>query len=94
MNISFGDLFAEYEYNYSANYADGTTPNSVGTRAAEDFENLSCLTKKKHVLGFLGLESWVFFLAFDTHVEIISKKAHRKLNVLSRIRSFLKEVFL
>ena len=93
MNISFGDLFAEYEYNYSANYADGTTPNSVGTRAAEDFENLSCLTKKNMFLVFLVLKVECK-LKFDTHVEIISKKAHRKLNVLSRIRSFLKEVFL
>ena len=74
MNISFGDLFAEYEYNYSANYADGTTPNSVGTRAAEDFENLSCLTKKNMFLVFLVLKVECFSWSLILMLKLFLKK--------------------
>ena len=45
-NIFLFDLFLEDENNYSANYADDTTPYFVGSTTAEVLENLSCLTTK------------------------------------------------
>ena len=45
-NIFLCDLFLEDENNYFANYADDTTPYSVGSTTTEVLENLSGITKK------------------------------------------------
>ena len=45
-NIFLCDLFLEDENNYFANYADNTTPYSVGSATTEVLENLSGTTKK------------------------------------------------
>ena len=45
-NIFLCDLFLEDENNYFANYADDTTPYSVGSTKTEVLENLSGITKK------------------------------------------------
>ena len=45
-NIFLCDLFFEDENNYFANYADDTTPYSVGSTTTEVLENLSGITKK------------------------------------------------
>ena len=45
-NISLCDLFFEDEDNYFANYADDTTPYSVGSTTTEVLENLYGTTKK------------------------------------------------
>ena len=45
-NIFLCDLFREYENNCFANYADDTTPYSVGSTKTEILENLSGITKK------------------------------------------------
>ena len=45
-NIFSCDLFLEDENNYFANYADDTTPYSVGSTKTEVLENLSGITKK------------------------------------------------
>ena len=44
-NIFLRDLFLEYENNF-ANYADDTTPYSVGSKTTKVLENLSDITKK------------------------------------------------
>ena len=44
-NIFLCDLFLEYENNF-ANYADDTTPYSVGSKTTKVLENLSDITKK------------------------------------------------
>ena len=46
LNIFLCDLFFEDENNYFANYADDTTPYSVGSTTTEVLENLSGITKK------------------------------------------------
>ena len=45
-NIFLCDLFLEDENNYFANYADDTTPYSVGSTTTEVLENLPGITKK------------------------------------------------
>ena len=45
-NIFLYDLFFEDENNYFVNYADDTTPYSVGSTTTEVLENLSGITKK------------------------------------------------
>ena len=45
-NIFLCDLFLEDEISYFANYADDTTPYSVGSTTTEVLENLSGITKK------------------------------------------------
>ena len=45
-NIFLCDLFLEDKNNYFANYADDTTPYSVGSTTTEELENLSGITKK------------------------------------------------
>ena len=45
-NIFLCDLFLEEENNYFANYADDTTPYSIGSTTTEVLENLSRITKK------------------------------------------------
>ena len=45
-NIFLCDQFPEVENNYFANYADDTTPCSIGSTTTEALENLSGITKK------------------------------------------------
>ena len=45
-NISLCDLFLGDETNHFANYADDTTPCSVGSITTEVLENLSSITKR------------------------------------------------
>ena len=45
-NIFLCDLFREDENNYFSNYADDTTPYSVGSTTVEVLKNLSGITKK------------------------------------------------